>query len=164
MARLKAAACAALPGAGVALSGSVLWSMLMALLALNGLVVLGWKTPGHIALVAAVYAAGGFLAFAPSVWLGRLLGSRRREAVAAATFLALATATIGLTALLFALQYRVYYAQWHGDTFTVRWAFEFAFTSAAAVYQFLVTGVRLYMPLGLLALFGVSWWNARHVR
>ncbi len=33
-------------------------------------------------------------------------------------------------------------------TGTRTWLFQFAFTSLAAFYQFLVLGVRLYLPLG----------------
>lgn len=39
---------------------------------------------------------------------------------------------------------------------TVIWFFQFAFTSASAVYQFAVLGVRHYLPFGLILLIAAS--------
>jgi hypothetical protein len=78
-----------------------------------------------------------------------------------AFFLCLAAGTIGTTAFLFALDYRTFYAQWHAMTGTRTWLFQFAFTSLAAFYQFLVLGVRLYLPLGAVALVATSLLLAR---
>lgn len=76
-------------------------------------------------------------------------------------FLCLAAGTIGTTAFLFALDYRTFYAQWHAMTGTRTWLFQFAFTSLAAFYQFLVLGVRLYLPLGAVALVATGLLLAR---
>ena len=38
---------------------------------------------------------------------------------------------------------------------------QFVYTSAAAVYQFAVMGVRLYLPLGAVVLFGTALMIAR---
>ena len=74
----------------------------------------------------------------------------------AAYFLGLSLATIGITAPLFAFDYRQYYSTWHEEAFTVTWMFQFVFTTAGALVQFAVLGVRLYFPLGFLALFVAS--------
>jgi hypothetical protein len=74
----------------------------------------------------------------------------------AAAFLSFSLLTIGFTALAFALQFRIYFAQWHDDEFSKRLILETIFTMLSAVYQFLVLGLRLYLPIGIAALFGLS--------
>jgi hypothetical protein len=59
------------------------------------------------------------------------------------------------------MDYRLFYAQWHRPFGTRIWAYQFIFTSAGAVYQFLVMGLRLYLPVGLPILAGTSLWLAR---
>ena len=76
-------------------------------------------------------------------------------------FLALSLSTLGTTALLFALDYRSYYASWHEEFGTITWAYQFVFTVAGAIVQFAVLGVRMFLPLGFAALFIVSLWFAR---
>jgi hypothetical protein len=82
---------------------------------------------------------------------------RSREAAFAAAFICLTVFTIGATSLMFAIIYRNFYAQWHGDPFTRLWVIQLVFTTAAALYQFAVQGLRLYLPLGVIFLFGASW-------
>ena len=52
----------------------------------------------------------------------------------------------------------------HAEAFTIRWAFELVFTSLTALYQFVVLGIRLYFPLGFIALAIASVWFARQQR
>lgn len=146
------------------IAGSLTWAVLMAAAAWLFLLLDGWKSSSSIAFVIAFFAVGGCLAFAPAIWIGRLLSRGRADAGFAATFLALAILTIGVTALLTALQYRQYYSAWHDHPFTIRWTFEFVFTTAAAIYQFLVLGLRAYFPIGFVALIAASWWNATRLR
>lgn len=159
--RLVLALADAMPGCRVALAGGLAWGLVMALCAGLGLAARGWADMSAIAFVAAFFLGGGFLAWAPALALAALLPVGRREARFAAVFLALACLTIAATAFLFAMQYRLYYAAWHDGPFTIRWIFQFVFTFLAAVYQFLVLGVRLFLPLGLLALAAASVWHAR---
>ena len=49
-----------------------------------------------------------------------------------------------MTAFLFAMDYRLFYSRWHAPFGTIVWAFQFVFTSASAVYQFAVLGMRLF--------------------
>ena len=76
----------------------------------------------------------------------------------------LATATVAVTSGLFAIQYRSFYAQWHEHAFTRIWILQFLFTSASAVYQFLVIGLRYYFPLGMPLLLGAAAILVRSVR
>ena len=67
-------------------------------------------------------------------------------------YFGLGLATVAVTAGLFTLDYRSFYARWHADIFSRDWFVQQAFTSASAIYQFLVIGSRLYLPLGPLLL------------
>ena len=137
----------------------------MAASATLSLLLAEWQTASSIRFVALVFGLGGLFAF-PIALVGlRVLVPRRPPTrVFAATVLGLAVTTIGTTALLFALIYRSYYAQWHGAVFSTEWFFEFAFTSAGAIYQFAVIGTRHFLPIGLPALLLASLWRAKMAR
>lgn len=146
---------------GRVMLGAALWAVLMALSAWYGVSALDWEMPGRVTRVVLLFAAGAFAAF-PIAALGiRLARAKRREAAFAAAFVSLAAATASVTALIFAFDYRTYYAEWHDDTFSVRLIFEIIFTTLSAFYQFAVLGLRLYFPVGFVGLFVASWWFAR---
>ncbi|WP_171026194.1 hypothetical protein [Mesorhizobium comanense] len=154
-----------MPAPGTALLGAVLWAVTMGASALVNLLLDNWVTPQKIRTVSALFAAGGGLAFPVGLFAARIVSlGRSREVAFAAAFVGIAAATIGLTALLYALHYRSYYAEWHAPVFTLTWGFQFAFTMAVASYQFVVLGIRLYFPLGFVALFAAGLWFARHRR
>ena len=125
----------------------------------------GWQTPDKFAAVGVLFALGAALGFPLALFVARFVSSgRSAEAAFAAMFLALSLSTIGVTAFLFGLNYRSYYATWHEDFGTIVWIFQFTFTVAAAVIQFAVLGVRMFFPLSFIALFAVSLWFARRRR
>lgn len=142
---------------GVLLAASLIWGALMALSAVAGLLYREWESTYLIARVAALFFVSGVVAFVPAACIARRLGrnlvTERRFAL---SFLLLASATIGATALAYAVQYRLYYSEWHDDPFTIRWLFEVGFTTAAALYQFAAMGMSLFLPIGLIALLGAS--------
>jgi hypothetical protein len=162
---LAGALSGALPPLRLTLAGMVVWGIAMGASALLTLVLENWETPQKIRTVTALFAFGGAAAFPIGLILARFLSYRRqRETAFAVAFLSFAFATVCITAGLFALQYRDYYAQWHADTFTRIWFLQFGFTIAAALYQFAVLGLRLFFPLGFVALLVVSFWFARRPR
>jgi hypothetical protein len=145
--------------------GALMWGVMMGASALINLLLDDWETPGKIRFVTLLYAAGGALAFPVGLFLARLFSRDRHWEVAlAAAFVSLLAATLAFTGALFALQYRSYYAEWHAPAFTLTWAFEFVFTMLTALYQFVVLGIRLYFPLGFMALTAASIWFARQRR
>lgn len=154
----------ALPGAWLALCGSLLWAAAMAASAAVSLWLYDRIDAPSLPAIVILFAIGGAVAFAPAVTISGLIGSVRHDTRFAAVFVALTVTTIGITALSYALHFRFYFTQWHADPFTVQWAFEFGFTIAAALYQFAVLGLRLYFPLGLVALFAISLWFANRSR
>lgn len=143
-------------------AGAVLWAGAMGLSAWLGLWRLDWQSGKRIADVAQLFFFCGLAAFPLATWLSAWLARRwSAEQRFAIAFLALAVTTIGLTAVVYAIQYRLYYSEWHDHPFTMRWVFEVGFTTLAAMYQFAVTGMRLYFPLGFAALLLAGFWFAR---
>ncbi|SFT81175.1 hypothetical protein SAMN05518861_105289 [Mesorhizobium sp. YR577] len=150
------------PSVRVASIGAALWAVAMAGSALFNLMLDAWETPEKMRTVTTLFAAGGFLAFPLGLWGAAFLSQgKRAETAFAAAFVSFAVATIGVTAVLYAIQYRLYYAQWHADAFTVIWAFQIVFTGLAALYQFTVLGIRLFFPVGFVVLFIAALWFAR---
>lgn len=155
----------ALPSPALALAGAAAWGMVMGASALSVLLFGQWATPAHVRTIIALFSLGGALAFPLGWTLARLLSrGRGAEAAFAAAFVSLSITTIGMTALLYAIQYRSYYAEWHAAPFTVTWGFQLVFTVLAALYQFATLGMRFYFPLGFAALFAAALWFARRSR
>ena len=147
------------------LAGAPLWGAAMAFSALSGLYLRLRLETGHLPLVLALFFAGGLLGWAVALPLMRPFMRRwSAERRFAAALLVLTCLTIVATAGLFALQYRIFYAQWHAAFGSRIWVYQFVFTTAGAVYQFLVMGLRLYLPVGLLLLIGASLLLARRMR
>jgi hypothetical protein len=152
----------ALPSVGVTVAGAIVWGAAMGASAYSNLLLGAWDTPAKLQFVAALFAAGGALAFPLGLFLARFFSQGRRgEASFAAALISFAAVTIIVTAALYALQYRHYYSAWHADAFTVTWLFQLVFTTLAALYQFAVLGIRLFFPVGFIALFAIAIWFAR---
>lgn len=161
-ARIAAHARRCLPPLGAIVVGAACWVLVMVASATLAVWLRGWQTPEKYQTIAVLFGSGAALGFPLALYAARLLSAgRSSEAAFAAMFLALSLSTLGTTALLFALDYRAYYASWHEEFGTVTWVFQFVFTMAAALVQFAVLGVRMFLPLGLAALFIVSLWFAR---
>lgn len=157
-------ASARLPLPGL-LAGAVIWGLLMSTAALLGLYLRFRLQTAHLQGLMLLYFAGGLFAWLVAVPLGRFFAFRRSpETRFAAFFLTLTCATILATAFLFAMEYRLFYSQWHQPFGTRIWLIQFLFTSASATYQFLVLGMRLYLPLGLVFLICASVFLARRMR
>jgi len=130
------------------LVGAPCWAALMGLAATFALYrrerLYGMDSPALITLL----FLGGLLAWPLAVSLARFLAYRRPFAVKFVVFVVLLSlGTLGMTAALFALDYGSYYERWHAPFGSLVWFFQFAFTSASAVYQFAVLGTRLFLPL-----------------
>jgi hypothetical protein len=152
----------AIPDPSVAIGLSVFWGLAMAISALIALFIrlrLDIITPLPIM---ALFFAGGAVAAPIAVFLVRFAFPNGRPwTLFLAILFAMAACTLLATAAIFALQYRVYYAQWHEAFGTRIWIFQFIFTFFSAVYQFAVFGSRHYLPLGPVLLVLFSLWFAR---
>jgi hypothetical protein len=149
---------AALPSPALAVFGSLAWGAVMCASAALAGVMKSRALNGNFETVIAIFAGGGFVGFVPALTAYRLFGrGKTRSQRFSLLFLALAAATIACTSLSYSLIYRSYYAQWHDDFPSLHWLEEQFFTTASSSYQFAVLGLRLFLPLGIVALFATSW-------
>lgn len=146
----------------ITLFGALLWALVIAA---SVWVELTWQSAygfrSQKIEVTLLYAAGALLAFPPALFCGRFVsakpGAWRMIAIAGL----LTVATLGFTALVLALEYRMYYAEWHAPAFSKLWFWQQLFTTAGAVAQFAVIGVRFYFPFVPIALVATALWANR---
>jgi hypothetical protein len=147
------------------LGGTVLWGAAMAISAWVGFALLQNIPVTHDDELMLLYFSGGALAWFFVLPLIRFLShARPAETRFATALLLLGAGTIAMTAFLFAMQYRLFYAQWHAPFGSRIWVFQFVFTSAGAVYQFAVLGIRPLLPVGGAVLVLMSLLLARRSR
>ncbi|MGZ9718574.1 hypothetical protein [Rhizobium miluonense] len=147
------------------LRDAAFWGLAMAASALVALYLRNGLLTSHLAALVLVYFLGGALSWLVTVpFARRFAGHRPPTARFAAFFLALSIGTVAITAFLFAMDYRWFYARWHAPFGSLVWIFQFLFTSASAVYQFAVLGFTLFLPIGLLCLIAASVYLTRHMR
>lgn len=151
--------------AGELFAGQLLWAIAMTATVMLGVYLRNrLETPDLLAILIVAFF-GAMPGWLTTVIICRgiffRLGQTGRLAAA---FILLGGATIAWTAFFFAMQYRLFYAQWHDPLTTVRGLYQFSFTTAAAVYQFLVLGTPLYLPAGILCLAAASLLIARRKR
>lgn len=138
------------------------WSLTCGLVCLYMLTQFrGWDFTSQTFFVAAIFGGGAALGFWPAIFAAR--GLLRRPSASRVLLIALSLTlwTLFMTSCLFALQYRAYFAQWHGEAFSRLWLWQQFFTAGGAVYTYVVLGLRLYVPVALFALFATSWWVNR---
>lgn len=153
----------AIPGLALSISGSAVWALCMASSAFAELILRRWSNDANLGVIVLVFALGGMLAFVPALTLARILASGGPFSQRfAAAFVALTIATIAATSLVFYLQFRAYYAQWHDDLFSYHWLEQTLLTGASAAYQFGVLGTRFFFPVGIVLLFTMSFWIAKN--
>lgn len=151
---------------GLSAASSFAWGMAMVVTVAAGLWLRGRIGTFHLPTIFVLFFAGGFFGW----WLTALIGRRVARylrsplVLGGLAALGLAAATVFFTAAFFALQYRVFYAQWHAPVLSRAWMLQFAFTSASAFYQFAILALRLYLPLGPVVLIGGAWAMSRHMR
>jgi hypothetical protein len=165
LAKLRSQTVRSLPAPLEALVGGLGWGLAMAG---SAAIALQWRIAGlsgHWPMLMGLFVMGGAMAWPMALFSMRLIAAGRSlEVRVAAAFLTLSAGTVGITSALFAVLYRNFYAQWHGEPFTALWLLQLAFTSVTAIYQFAVIGLGLYFPFGLAALIAASWWQANAMR
>jgi len=156
---------AAKPPSSDLFAGALLWGVQMLAAAMLGLYLRNGLETSRLAEVAALYFLGGLLSWPFALPVARFFAyNRPPEARFAAFFVTLTAATILMTAFLFAMEYRIFYSRWHAPFGSGIWIFQFIFTSISAVYQFLVIGLRLFLPLGLVCLVVSSYHLTKRMR
>jgi hypothetical protein len=141
----------------------IVWTMLWAAsMTASASISLYWTRSGIIEGAAyrliGVFALGAMLAFPVARYVLTFVPGRWRFSQRfAIAFLILGAATLGITALLVAFDFLAYYAQWHDDGLSRRRFFDTVTTILSACYQFLVLGLRLFLPVGFASLIAASW-------
>ncbi len=138
---------------------SLIWAALMALSAAGMLSLSRDGVFGDEARqLTWLFALGGFVALPVArLCLGLVPDDWSKTQRFASAFILVGAATVGFTALFFSISFQAYFSQWHDDHLSKRLVFETVFTILSAFYQFLVLGLRLYIPFGLIALTGAAW-------
>ncbi len=131
----------------------LIWAIFLALHTIVKLYWLGWQNFASIQNFALLIffgaLIGGAVGWLVAIWLSAHRLPAKRFATSLVSILLF---TVGTTALIFALQYRIYYSQWHMPVFSIGWFFQLLFTGLSALYLFAVQGLRILLPLAPLGL------------
>ncbi len=154
-----------LPSILLWLGGSLAWALAMAASFQLSVHLFGRATSSHDLALTLIYAAGGMIGWLvalPLIYWVRKRGGP--QTVLAAWLLLLGVVTVGAIAGIYALQYRTFYAHWHAPFSSRIWVYQQIFTTASALYQFAVLGLRHLLPAGLAMLLVLSMVMARRSR
>lgn len=154
----------ALPAVKLAITRSLMWGLTMAISVGFSLWMDGYSELHAYTDICALFAFGGLIAFTPALIVAGMIANQGQERRFSAAFLAFSIATIGVTALLYALHFRIFISEPQATPFTFGWIFEFGFTIGASAYLFAALALRHFFPIGLIALFAVSFWYANRSR
>jgi hypothetical protein len=143
--------------------GAAAWSSIVAACVLADYLLWRHMLPPATIRVLVIFAGGAALAAPLSLWLTTLLRHKNWHSIFAAAFVSLSLTTVTITALIFAFDFWWYFSHWHGAVFSRLWTNQFIFTFASAIYQFLVSGLRLYLPFDLIALVLASLWASKRM-
>lgn len=146
------------------IAGSLGWAILMAASAAWSITRSAWVMGPDPIRVIALFAAGGFVSFVPAAFLCRLARPKRTEARLAAWLFSLTVITVVATGLFHAANFRLTAFAAHSAPFSPGWFIETGFIMAGAFYQFLVLGMRMFFPLGFLALLAIATFQAQRRR
>ena len=117
---------------------------------------LGGHAFGHRALTLLAIFTAAALAAGFSAWLLARFVTGRRPAGArfSAMTASLIVATAGFSALFYFFEFYSYFAAYHDPFYTPRGVAQILITGASAGFQFVASGLRYLVPLGLPILFG----------
>ncbi len=154
-----------LPSVLLWMGGSLAWALAMAASFQLSVHLFGRATSSHDLALTLIYAAGGLLGWLIALPLIHVVEKRGGpQTVLAAWLLLLGVVTVGAISGIYALQYRTFYAHWHAPFPSRIWVYQQIFTTASALYQFAVLGLRHLLPTGLAMLLVLSMVMARRSR
>ncbi|MFN3502522.1 MAG: hypothetical protein ACK4ZJ_09685 [Allorhizobium sp.] len=154
-----------LPSVLLWMGGSLAWALAMAASFQLSVHLFGRATSSNDLALTLIYAAGGLIGWLVALPLIYLVERRGGpQTVLAAWLLLLGIVTVGAIAGIYVLQYRTFYAHWHAPFPSRIWVYQQIFTTASALYQFAVLGLRHLLPVGLAMLLVLSMVMARRSR
>ncbi len=146
-----------------ALMIAILWGVTMPICFLADYVLWRHMLPPETSRIAVMVSIGAAVAGPIAWWCTKIITRKHANSAFATMFVLLSMGTLGLTTLIFAFEFWLYFSQWHGAIFSRLWTIQLGFTFASAIYQFLVSGLRLYLPFGLIALVIASMWASHRI-
>ncbi|MFK5979068.1 MAG: hypothetical protein QM488_09305 [Rhizobiaceae bacterium] len=137
----------------------VLWGPLIATMIALPLYLKGHRSTHDMQMVVLLCVSGGSIAaFLTRVFSHWLTKNSTKTARFAATLGFLSAGTVATTAILFGLQFRTYFSQWHEEIFTLEWVFQLVFTLAYAAYIYGSTALHLLIsPMNVVILILCAW-------
>lgn len=136
------------------------WSILVTASVVYSLFGLGWQSIELMTPALLIVFFGSLLSWPVTRYFSRLFApvpdSTRR--IAADIVLTPTFSVLG-SAAIYALVFRSYYAQWHGEIFSPLWIYSFVFTIAGAVYSFVVLALPMMLPGFSIALVAYILWK-----
>ena len=121
----------------------------------------GWGWSEQTFHLLLFHFAGATIGYIFSIFLVEKLSIQRSRKRLFFIIVLIAIITICSTAFLIALQYRLYFSQWHASAFSRIWFWQQFFTIGGALYTYSVMGLRLLSPIFLIGLLLTSWWVNR---
>ena len=151
-----------LPSQVTIVLGSVVTGIAMSVAGYVNLTWHDWLFVQPAQAIFLLFGIGGALGFLPGFLLTRTFFQERSKPVRAIwSFLSFALGIHLGCAVVFGLQYRIFYAHWHAQFPSLVWFFQFTFTSLAASYQYTVHARFIYFPLVWLIFLGLAVWFHR---
>ena len=136
---------------------SIIWAAVIALCVTVHFLQLGWAADSALWPITAIYGCGALVGGYAAVLFAQSFPHNRTTNVRFALFFVLLILfTLGFTLMIFILQHRLYFSQWHSDFGSITWFFQLFFTSLGSIFLFLLTGLRPLLPWGVVALFIAS--------
>lgn len=149
-----------MPPALPTLAGSLLWALAMSAGAGLSLYLRHWYRAHQTFELIAIFFTGALLAWPMARFASRFAATKpgSTERIAA-DILCAAAATAGMTALVFAVYFRASMVHLHEHAFSIFWFVDLIFTIMAAVYQFLVLGLGLFLPALVIGIPAYLIWS-----
>jgi len=144
---------------------ALLWSTTVCAAYLWHFTALGWAWDENLMKGGVPFAIGAFASGMLTSLAVQSYGHHRSELRRFCTYLLLLVGlTLAITLGIFVLHYRIYFSTWHADFPSIQFAFQTLFTGLAAVYLFLGTGLKVFLPLPLACALGFAYWHAKQAR
>ena len=136
---------------------AALWCAIISIGVAYNLSAQGWIVDDNFVFALLPFATASLIAGFLTLWFAQAFTNEKPPlAQFAFFFAALCILTVGITALIFAIHFRLSFPQWSAPLFSFKWLERTFFTMMSASYLFSVVGFRLLMPWGLVALSVVS--------
>lgn len=148
-----------LPQVARALGFALSWAFLMAGLVATQLLIGNQGVNERTVSVVILFFSGGFCgAVFARLFAALITRFRSTPSVRfAAMLLGLSSGTAGMTAFLHFLHFRAFYTEWHSEIWTVHWVVEQIMTGVNSTYIFVVEGMMLLLPWGLILLLAAAY-------